>query len=125
MNDIRDILKKMVLHDSIVESVFIKGDGSVELFLDIDEVWNKELGATVNGIRFKSVYEVSDYKIDRLNIIGSVEVENIEGYEKEFVTHAEHEPEMVVMVSIEFVAGGSLNLVCSGSAELMQYSGES
>ena len=120
MSNIREMLRKIELHDSTIESVIIKGDGSVELILDIDEVWNKELGTNVSGIRFKSVYEVSDYKIDRFNVIGSVEVEDIEGYEKDFVTHSDNEPEIVVMVSIEFVAGGSLNLVCSGSAELLQ-----
>lgn len=120
MSDIRELLKKIELHDSIIESVTIKGDGSVELILDIDEVWNKELSSNINGIRLKSVYEVSDFKIDRFNVIGSVEVENIEGYNKEFVTHSDNEPEIVAMVSIELVAGGSLNIICSGAAELMQ-----
>lgn len=119
MSDIRELLKRIELHDSTIESVTIKGDGSVELVLDIDEVWNKELDSNINGLRFKSVYEVSDFKIDRLNVIGSIEVEDIDGYSKEFVTHSENEPEIVVMVSIELVAGGSLNIICSGSAELL------
>ena len=43
MSHIREILKQIELHDSIVESVTIKGDGTVEIFLDIDDVWNKDL----------------------------------------------------------------------------------
>lgn len=120
MSDIREILKQVELHDSTIESVTMKGDGSIELVLDIDEVWNKELNSNINGIRFKSVYEISDFKIDRFNVIGSIEVEDIEGYNKEFVTHSENEPEIVTMVSIELVAGGSLNIICSGAAELLQ-----
>jgi hypothetical protein len=120
MSDIREILKEVELHDSTIDSVTVKGDGSVELFLDIDDVWNKDIGSNINGIRFKSVYEVSDFKIDRLNVIGSIEVEFIEGYNKEFVTHLNDEPENVSMVSFELVAGGSLNIICSGLAELIR-----
>jgi hypothetical protein len=122
MSNIREILKQIELHDSTLESVTIKGDGSVELVLDIDDVWNKKLNTKINGIQFNSVYEISDFKIDRFNVIGSVEVEDIEGYNKEFVTHSHDEPEIVIMVSIDFVAGGTLNIVCSGSAELLQCS---
>lgn len=118
MNDIREILKQIELHDSAVDSVSVKGDGTLELVLDIDDVWNKELNANVNGILFNSVYEVSDFKVDRFNVIGSVEVEDIEDYDKQFVTNSSEESG-VTMVSIEFVAGGSLNIVCSGSAEFM------
>lgn len=120
MSDIREILKQIVLHDSTIESVTIKGDGSLDLILDIDLVWNKELDSNINGIRFKSVYEVSDFKIDRYNVIGTIEVEDIEGYTKEFVTQSENEPETVAVVSIEMVAGGSLYIICSGLAELLR-----
>ncbi len=98
----------------------MKGDGSTELVLDIDEVWNKEIDLNINGILFKSVYEITDFKIDRFNVIGSIEITDIEGYNREFVTHCENEPGIVTMVSIELVAGGSLNIICSGSAELLQ-----
>lgn len=120
MSDIREILKQIELHDSTIESVTMKGDGSVELVLDIDDAWNKGLDSDIKGLRFKSVYEISDFKIDRFNVIGSIEVEYIEGYNKEFVTHSENEPKIVTMVSIELVVGGSLNIICSGSAELLQ-----
>lgn len=120
MRNIREILKQVELHDSSIESVTIKGDGSVELVLDIDYVWNKELDSNVNGIRFKSVYEISDFKIDRLNVIGSIEVEELDGYNKEFVTYSENESKIVTMIAFELVAGGSLNIICSGLAELMK-----
>ena len=120
MRDIREILKQVELHDSSIESVTMKGDGSVELVLDIDNIWNKELDSNINGIRFNSVYEILDFKIDRLNVIGSIEVEYLEGYNKEFVTHSENEPQIVTMVAFELVAGGSLNIICSGLAEFMQ-----
>ncbi len=120
MSEIREILKQVELHDSTIDSVTIKGDGSVELFLDIDDVWNKDIDSNIKGIRFVSVYEVSDFKIDRLNVIGSIEVEFIEGYNKEFVTHSNDESVEVIMVSFELVAGGSLNIICSGLAELIR-----
>lgn len=120
MSNIREILKQVELHDSTIESVTMKGDGSTELVLDIDDVWNKELDSNINGILFKSVYEISDFKIDRFNVIGSIEISDIEGYNRDFVTNCENEPDTVTMVSIELVAGGSLNIICSGSAELLQ-----
>ena len=120
MENIREILKQVELHDSTIESVLMKGNGSIELSLDIDSVWNKDLASKVTGILFNSVYEISDFKIDRFNVIGSIEVEDLENYNREFVTNCENEPEIVTMVSIELVAGGSLNIICSGLAELMQ-----
>ena len=51
--------------------------------------------------------------------IGSIEVEFIEGYNTEFVTHINDESEKVSMVSFELVAGGSLNIICSGLAEII------
>jgi len=120
MSNIREILKQIELHDSTIESVTMKGDGSIELALYIDEVWNKELDSNINGILFKSVYEISDFKIDRFNVIGSIEVADIDGYNREFVTNCEDESGIVTMVSIELVAGGNLNIICSGAAELLQ-----
>ena len=120
MSHIREILKQIELHDSTIESVTMKSDGSVELSLDIDDVWNKDLDSNIKGILFESVYEISDFKIDRFNVIGSIEIEDIDGYNKEFVTSAENEPEIVTMVSIALVAGGSLNLICSGAAEFLR-----
>lgn len=120
MSHIREVLKQIELHDSAIESVVIKGNGAVELVLDIEEEWNKELDSSINGILFKSVYELSEFKIDRFNVIGSVEIKDISGYNKEFVTHADNEPEIVTMVSIELVAGGSLSIICSGLVEILQ-----
>ena len=119
MPAVREILKQIELHDSSIESVTINGNGSVEVVLDIDDVWNKELESSICGIRFQSVYEISEFKIDRLNVIGSIELEDIEGYNKEFVVHSENEPDIVTIVAIELVAGGSLTIVCSGVAEFM------
>lgn len=119
MEDIREILKKIELHDGGLDAVSIKGDGSVELFIDIDEVWNKDLDPSFKGIRFISVYEVSEYKIDRLNIIGTVEVVSLEDYDREFIVHLKDEPENATMVLFELVAGGSLSIICSGVAELI------
>ena len=120
MIDIREILQEIELHDASIESVTIKGDGTAELLLDIDDVWNGANASGIKGIWFHSVYEVSDFKIDRLNVIGSIEVEVIEGYNKEFVAHSDGEPEHVLMVSCKLAAGGSLNLICSGLVELLQ-----
>lgn len=120
MSDIEDILEMVELHDSAIESLTVKGDGSVELFIDFDEVWNKHLDRDIRGIRFKSVYEISEFKIDRLNIIDSAEVVSMDDYSRGFVTHDLDKAGSVSVVSIDFVAGGSLTVVCSGSAELIR-----
>ncbi|MDB2384507.1 hypothetical protein N9V90_01545 [Endozoicomonas sp.] len=65
MEDIREVLKKIELHDSALECITVKGDGSAELYLDIDDVWNEYRDPAVTGIRLLSVYEVSDLKIER------------------------------------------------------------
>ena len=44
---------------------------------------------------------------------------DVEGYNEDCVTHCEKESASVIMASIESVAGGSLNIICSGSAELL------
>lgn len=116
MTEIRELLKSIELHDSTLDSLTMNGDGSLELVVDIDDVWNKELDKNVKGIVFESVYEISEFKLDRLNIMGSVEIEDIDGYNTDFVTHNPGIPNSAVMVSIEFVAGGSLNIICSGTA---------
>ena len=120
MPTIENIVNKIELHDSILNSLKVNGDGSLELDIDFDEVWNKDLGKNIKGIIFNSVFEISEFKIDRLNVIGSVEFETINGYNKEFVTNCEEESEAVVMVSMEFVAGGNLTIVCANSAEYLK-----
>ncbi|PHS62109.1 MAG: hypothetical protein COB09_15455 [Thalassobium sp.] len=116
MTEIRELLKTIELHDSTLDSLKINGDGSLELVIDIDEVWNKDLDKNIKGIVFSSVYEISDFKVDRMNIIGSIEIEDIDDYNTDFVTHNQDNLDSVVLVSIEFVAGGSLNIICSGTA---------
>ena len=116
MTEIRELLKSIELHDSALHSLTMNGDGSLELVIDIDDVWNKGLDKNIKGIVFKSVYEISEFKVDRLNIIGSVEIEEIDGYNTDFVIHNQDAPNSAVMVSIEFVAGGNLNVICSGAA---------
>ncbi len=119
MSNIREILNNVELHDSSFESLTIHGDGSMELLLDIDGVWNKNLAKSIKGILVHSVYEIAEFTIDRLNVIGSVELEDIEGYNKEFVTHDNSDTPTVVKLCIEFVAGGELTIICSGSAEYL------
>ncbi len=116
MTEIRELLKTIELHDSTLDSLKMNGDGSLELIVDIDEVWNKDLDKNISGIVFSSVYEISDFKVDRMNIIGSIEIEDIDDYGTDFVIHNQDNLDSVVRVSIEFVAGGSLNIICSGSA---------
>ncbi len=119
MSNIREILNNVELHDSSLVSLTMHGDGSMELLLDIDGVWNKNLAKSIKGILVHSVYEIAEFTIDRLNVIGSVELEDIEGYNKEFVTHDNSDTTTVVKICIEFVAGGELTIICSGSAEYL------
>jgi hypothetical protein len=119
MRDIRDILKEIELHDSGLLALTMNGNGSLELILDIDEVWNKELDSKVRGLLISSVYEISNFRIDRLNIIGSIDVQDVDDYNKEFLIHSDNEAEKAVLVCIEFVAGGSLNIICSGKADYL------
>ena len=117
MKYIVDILKEVELHDSSLVSFTALGDGSVHLALDLDDVWNKQLSELPKGIAFHSVYEVSEFKIDRLNIIGSVEVKPLPSYDRTFVTDCATDSTTTTEVHIEFVAGGSLRIICSGTAE--------
>jgi len=120
MYTIKELLKEIELHDSTLNSLKINIDGSLELDIDIDEVWNKNLGKEIKGVVFNSVFEISEFKMDRLNIIGSVETEEISDYNKEIVTHSGSAKLNIVMVSIEFVAGGSLSLVCEDTAGYLE-----
>ncbi len=120
MDNLKQILEDITLHDSILESVVIRGDGLVQLYIDFDKIWNKDLDSSISGIVIKSVYEISDFKLDRLNIIGEIVIQDIEDYNKEFIIQTEDKNKNAIKMIIEFVAGGSLIIICSGQAELLQ-----
>ncbi len=118
MNDVKTILQQITFHDATLQALIVNGDGSVELHIDFDTVWNKQLNS--KGIILKSVYEISNYKIDRLNIIGDVNFIEIDDYDKQFiVNNCSHEND-IIMIVIEFVAGGDLTIICSNKAELLK-----
>lgn len=116
MTSVINLLKEIELHDSHLKSVTVNGDGKLDLFVDIDEVWNKSLDSKIKGIRFVSVYEISDFKIDRLNIISSVEIVELKDYDKTFVVQENKNKGTPVIVNIEFVAGGNLQFICKNEA---------
>ena len=120
MHTINELLKEIELHDSTLNSLKMNIDGSLELDIDIDEVWNKSLRKEIKGIVFSSVFEITEFKMDRLNIIGSVETEEVSYYNKEFITHSDSATKNIVMVSIEFVAGGILSLVCEDTVGYLE-----
>jgi hypothetical protein len=76
MNTIKKLLKTIELHDSTLNSLKMNIDGSLELDIDIDEVWNKNLSKEIKGVVFNSVFEITEFKMDRLNVIGSVECQH-------------------------------------------------
>ncbi len=120
MKHFKDILNEIELHDSSLISLKLSGDGSMELEIDFDEVWNESVSKYIRGLLFNSVYEISEFKIDRLNIIGTVEVTEIENYNKEFVTNDTLPELKTLLISFEFVAGGNLLIVCSDSVEYLK-----
>ncbi|WP_198314514.1 hypothetical protein [Chitinibacter sp. GC72] len=115
---VSEALEKIELHDSSLDSIFIFGNGAVHIGLSLDEVWNKNIEPLPNCLILASVYEISEFKIDRLNIIGSVNVNSRPNYDMAFVTHGNDEA-AVVEIEIEFVAGGILKLVCADMVELV------
>lgn len=120
MTKISELIKQIELHDSSLYSLKTNWNGSVELEIDFDEVWNKALPENIKGLVFNSVYEISEFKIDRLNIIGSVEVTELNDYKKDFVTSGEVESESTVAVEIEFVTGASLLIICADSVDYLK-----
>lgn len=119
MNKISELIKQIELHDSSLYSLKTSWNGSVELEIDFDEVWNKSLPKNLKGLVFNSVYEISEFKIDRLNIIGSVEVTELNDYNKDFVTSDGVEFESTVAVEIEFVTGVNLLIICADSVDYL------
>lgn len=117
MPQIEELIREVELHDSTISSLLVLGNGSVRLELDIDDVWNKQVPALPKGLLLHSVYEISEFKIDRLNIIGAVKVQSIKSYERDFVTHCRDASNDATLLAIEFVAGGTLHIICSGEAE--------
>ncbi len=120
MKHFKDILKEIELHDSSLISLKLNGNGSMELEIDFDEVWNKSISKDIRGLLFNSVYEISEFKIDRLNILGAVEVTEIENYNKEFITNDIQSELKMLLINFEFVAGGNLLIVCSDSVEYLK-----
>ena len=120
MNTIAELLDKVHLHDSTLMSLSTAWNGAVDLIIDIDLVWNKELDPTICGIRFPSVFEIATFKIDRMNTIGDVESSVLEDYDTSFVVADIPSPKKAVMVDFRFVAGGQLTLICNGEAEYIR-----
>ena len=120
MNTIAELLAKLHLHDSALMSLSTTGSGAVDLIIDIDLVWNKDIDTTICGIRFPSVFEIATFKIDRMNIIGDVECMVLEDYDTAFVVGDVPSPSKAVMVDFQFVAGGQLTLICNGDAEYIR-----
>jgi len=108
MQTIKQLLSEIELHDSSLIWLKMNIDGSLVLNIDIDDVWNNNLPKEIKGVVFNSVFEITAFKMDRVNIIGTIEIENISDYNKEFIIHSGNAAAKVVRVSIEFVAGGHL-----------------
>ena len=121
MKSIAELLAELCLHDSTLVSLNTDGNGIVDLAIDIDEVWNRDLDRSICGLRFKSVFEIMSFKIDRMNIIESVEFTDIEDYDTQFVVDR-LTPQKIVLVNFEFVAGGQLSLVCADDVEFLRKS---
>lgn len=98
-------------------------DGAVELEIAIDHVWNKEVDRDIFGVKFESVYEIVHWKMDRMNVIGSVECTELDDYDLSFVVNnngpIQTKP---ILVDFEFVAGGQLTLVCANHIEFLKRS---
>jgi len=120
MMPIAQLFKELEVHDSTLQSLKVDWDGAVNLTLDIDEVWNKGIDPNISGIRFPSVYEIVSFKIDRMNIIESVEYTDINDYDRKFVVHDTMTEKQLMMVDFNFVAGGRLSLVCSDAIEYLK-----
>lgn len=122
MLSISGMLDTLHLHDSTLLAMRTAWNGVVDLDIDIDEVWNKGLDPDICGIRFSSVFEIANFKIDRLNILGSVELKELEGYDTRFVVNASPITARIIRVDFEFVAGGRLSLVCADEVEYLRKS---
>jgi len=46
------------------------------VYLDIDEVWNKNLASNIVGFSFLKMFEILEYKLDNFSVIGCVDVIN-------------------------------------------------
>ena len=112
---IEELLKLYQLHDSGLYSIRTTWDGNLILEIDLDEVWNKE---KLKEIIFKSTYEVSEFKIDRLNVIGGIQYTELTDYDRSFITTEIIGEDETIMVSIDFVAGGSLVIIAENNIEI-------
>lgn len=117
MKSIRDFLNRYTLHDSILMSARTHWDGKVDLEIDFDYVWNKELDSNILGIRFFNVYEIVDYKLDRVNIIMDVEIEKLNDYDYSFVVCDSINSDDIFILEFSLCAGGNLTLICSEEIE--------
>ena len=112
---IEELLKSYELHDSGLYSIQTTYDGQLILEIDLDDVWNTKV---LTAVVFKSVYEISEFRIDRFNIIGSIEYISLEDYDKSFVTTDIKNENDTIMVSISFVAGGTLDIIAENSINI-------
>jgi hypothetical protein len=120
MYTVTQLLEDLTLHDGTVHSMTVTWDGVMTLALDLDEVWNPDASTSIVGIRLPSVFEVVNYKMDRLNTVDSVQAIPAPDYDRSFVCIDKEPAAEVVMVDFNFVAGGRLTLVCTNRVELLE-----
>lgn len=119
MPNIKKLLSQMELHDSLLESINMNGQGQLDLIIAVDEVWNKDLDRNIKGLRFHAVYEISNFKPDCLNVIGTVAITCLSDYQSDIITFHDANTDTTVKVHLEFVAGGSLTIICKDQAEFL------
>jgi len=115
-----ELIETLHLPDSTLESVRCNLDGGLEIRIEIDDVWNKGIDSAINGLRFPSVFEIVNWKIDRMNIIGAVECTSLTDYDFSFVVNGDITPKNIVVVDFECVAGGQLTIVCEDCVEYLK-----
>jgi|GEM_PF-3074460 len=115
---IQEFLSAYTLHDSNILSTEITWDGSVLLEIQFDEVWNAKNLEPIDRVRFNDVYGIVEFKIDRVNIVGTVTSALIENYDRDFVAHTRMDG-LVYVIDFEFIAGGRLTIICEDSIKLL------
>ena len=122
MMTISQLFEEINLHDSYLDSIFIGNKGEMILFINVDEVWNKDLDPGICGISFTCVYEIRNYNISCLDAIGSVEFTEIKDYDRNsYINHFYPDSDsQVYMIDINSIYNGRMSFICSDSVRFIK-----
>ncbi len=117
--NISELFESIELHDSQIVDIRISNTGKLDVYLNIDKEWNKNLASNIVGFSFKKIFEILEYKLDNFSVVGGVSIIDENEIDVSFVVNENQPTINGKIVEIDFVCGGKLGFTCTDEVEFL------